>query len=203
MSEAIEHHSTKETITDRDSKKYVIDSYEFSVCSKCATEFVSAHQARANEKQFANARRKEQGLLTTEQIAQIRKDLNLRQEDASQIFGGGANAFSKYELGYVTQSVAMDRLLRTAAKFPDTVLPFLEGLAGARETVKRKVVGIGSRSSLSKSYSQACLVVTEDVATLEAANAAWDLEVSTKRSVNNASRSREERYSEKRLSAIG
>jgi len=52
------------------------------------------------------------GLLTGSQIAEVRARLGLNQREAAAVFGGGHNAFNKYESGEVLQSFAMDRLLR-------------------------------------------------------------------------------------------
>lgn len=191
QSENIERHMAKETIIDRSGQAYVLDSYEYSTCSACGTEFVTAPQARSNEKQFADARRKEQGLLSTERIADIRRKLKLRQEDASQIFGGGANAFSKYELGYVTQSVAMDRLLRVAEKYPDLVLPFLKELAGLECTVKLKIVA----GHADKESAKGRWLVTENASTLRATNFTAPTSP-TKRRVGRSVGSRQETYTD-------
>jgi len=51
----------------------------------------------------------------------------LTQKDASSLFGGGANAFSKYERGDVIQSDAMDRLMRLVKQHPG-LLGDLRGL---------------------------------------------------------------------------
>jgi len=48
--------------------------------------------------------------------AEIFRPSHIRHND--RIFGGGANAFSKYERGEVIQSVPMDRLLRLVARYP-------------------------------------------------------------------------------------
>jgi len=53
------------------------------------------------------------------EIRAIREACGLSQQDAAQVFGGGAKAFEKYESGEVTPSSAMIRLLLLAAKRPD------------------------------------------------------------------------------------
>jgi len=45
--------------------------------------------------------------------------LGLTQHAASSIFGGGLNAFSKYERGEVIQSKAMDKLIRVSCRYSD------------------------------------------------------------------------------------
>ena len=62
--------------------------------------------------------READGLLTGRQIKGIREALHLTQSQAAEIFGGGKNAFTKYENGDVTQSSALDKLIRTAYAVP-------------------------------------------------------------------------------------
>jgi HTH-type transcriptional regulator / antitoxin MqsA len=101
-----------------------VDGLVHSVCSECGADPVLPDQARRNHTIIADARRATEGLLTSTQIRAIRTKLSLSQARASELFGGGANAFSKYERGEVAQSVPMDRLLRVANTFP-WVLEFL------------------------------------------------------------------------------
>ena len=65
------------------------------------------------------------GLLTGEQIEDVLELLSLSKADASKIFGGGPNAFSKYVSGDVLQSFAMDRLIRLTLAFGDVAVRFL------------------------------------------------------------------------------
>ncbi|MFP7721417.1 type II toxin-antitoxin system MqsA family antitoxin [Lysobacter sp. A3-1-A15] len=91
-----------------------LEGYAFSVCSGCGAESVSPEQARSNELLMADAKRQHDGLLVSSQIREWRRALNLTQAQASELLGGGANAFSKYERGQVIQSRAMDLLMRLA-----------------------------------------------------------------------------------------
>lgn len=87
-------------------------------CDHCGAELFRPEQIRANDRRFAEAKRRADGLLLADEIRGIRASLGLTQQEAAAIFGGGANAFSKYERGEVIQSVAMDRLLRLVARYP-------------------------------------------------------------------------------------
>ncbi len=55
----------------------------------------------------------------TEFIAEVRKKLHLDQREAAEIFGGGVNAFSRYENGKTTPPLALIKLLRLLDKHPD------------------------------------------------------------------------------------
>jgi putative zinc finger/helix-turn-helix YgiT family protein len=92
----------------------VVEGLECWACDQCGAEIIRRDQIRHADKLIAEAKRKADGLLSGAEIRQIRKSLNLTQHEAATLFGGGANAFSKYERSEVIQSVAMDRLLRLA-----------------------------------------------------------------------------------------
>ncbi len=95
-----------------------VDELEGYLCNVCDIYLISPPQIRRNHLKIADAKRKHDGLLTGDEIKAIRKKLHLTQKNASQIFGGGANAFSKYERGDIIQSEPMDKLLRVAADCP-------------------------------------------------------------------------------------
>ena len=87
-------------------------SIAYSLCNNCDREFISKPQILQNEAALRAAKKDYDGLLSSEEIIQARRTLSLTQEQAARVFGGGRNAFSKYERGEVSQSVAMDKLIR-------------------------------------------------------------------------------------------
>jgi HTH-type transcriptional regulator / antitoxin MqsA len=52
-------------------------------------------------------------------IARVRKKLSLDQREAGEIFGGGVNAFSRYEKGKTKPSLALVKLLKVLDRHPD------------------------------------------------------------------------------------
>lgn len=52
-------------------------------------------------------------------IASVRKKLALDQREASEIFGGGINAFSRYENGKTKPPLALVKLLKVLDRHPD------------------------------------------------------------------------------------
>ena len=91
---------------------------EISACPACGSETTTPAQNRRNIARAVDARRTADGLLSGAEIRRVREVLGITQADASALFGGGQNGFSKYERGEVTQSLAMDRLLRLVAAQP-------------------------------------------------------------------------------------
>lgn len=116
-SENIKHLSHTENITYKESSLSV--DMEYSVCEDCGREFVSKQQILNNDAQLRDAKKSFDGLLTSQEIKSAREALGLTQEEASLVFGGGRNAFSKYERAEVSQSVAMDKLIRLCLKHPN------------------------------------------------------------------------------------
>lgn len=105
-------------------------SIAYSVCHNCDREFVSKPQILKNEITLRAAKKAYDGLLSSEEIVRAREKLSLTQEQAARVFGGGRNAFSKYERGEVSQSVAMDKLIRICLRHRDI---FQELARGADE----------------------------------------------------------------------
>ena len=90
----------------------------YSFCKTCGSEQANMDQLRFNKRSMVEFRKKVDGLLTGSQVRSVRKNLGLSQAEAARVFGGGPVAFSKYENDDVTQSEAMDKLLRLASEIP-------------------------------------------------------------------------------------
>ena len=104
---------------------------EYAICQHCGDEMILPEQIKRNDCRTRNAWRKEDGLLTGEEIVALRAQLGITQQEAAEMFGGGANAFSKYERGEVIQSQAMDNLMRLSLeKQPVDVATWLSDRAG-------------------------------------------------------------------------
>lgn len=104
---------------------------EYAVCAQCGEEMILPEQIKRNDCRMRDAWRKADDLLTGEEIVALRKQMGLTQQQAAQMFGGGPNAFSKYERGEVIQSEAMDKLMRLSLeKQPVDVSHWLRDRAG-------------------------------------------------------------------------
>ena len=95
-----------------------VSELEGYLCDFCHIDLIFPPQLRRNHIKIVDAKRKHDGLLTGDEIKAIRKRLQLTQKKAAQVFGGGINAFSKYERGDIIQSESMDKLLRVADDCP-------------------------------------------------------------------------------------
>lgn len=71
-----------------------------------------AKEGKLNKRGIMAFRKSVDGLLTGAEICALRDKYHLTQGQAARLFGGGPEAFSKYENDDVAQSEAMDNLLR-------------------------------------------------------------------------------------------
>ena len=117
--------------SQRNGQSFTVD-VEYSVCRQCGDIVIFSDQIKRNDCVLRDAWRKIDGLLTAQEIVALRNTLKLTQQDAAKIFGGGTNAFSKYERSEVIQSVAMDKLMRAALDVPDMFI-WLKQQAGFNE----------------------------------------------------------------------
>lgn len=88
------------------------------VCSECGSELATAKEAKANKRAVVAFRKQAEGLLTGTEMREARRAMGLSQSMAATLFGGGQVAFSRYENDDVTQSEAMDGLVRLCLENP-------------------------------------------------------------------------------------
>ena len=85
---------------------------EYYHCVSCGEEWVTPEQSKATTDKITAIKRRAQGFLAPQDIKALRERHGLTQKQAAIIFGGGDNAFSKYERGEIYPSAAMDKLMR-------------------------------------------------------------------------------------------
>lgn len=111
--------------TDIDGYGFVVRGLRHSLCTQCHERVVTPEQSRHNKRTMIEARaravaeRDRAQRLTPADIVRIRKKLGLTQTQAARVFGGGINAFSKYENNEVEPSDGMEKLLRMADSVPE------------------------------------------------------------------------------------
>lgn len=91
-------------------------------CTSCDEGVITGADMKQTEKQIHDFRADVDGYLRSDEVREIRTQLNLTQHAAAELFGGGPNAFSRYERGEVRQTRALDQLLRLLARHPEQLL---------------------------------------------------------------------------------
>jgi len=93
---------------------------DIGVCDACGSESAGKAEMKFNKRALLAFRRSVDGLLSAPEVKRIRKKYRLTQPLAGKLFGGGPVAFNKYENNDVSQSEAMDCLLRIVDIDEDT-----------------------------------------------------------------------------------
>ena len=88
-------------------------------CSACGEGILENADMDATERLLNDFRASVEGRLTTADLRRIRRKLHLTQKQAEEMFGGGHNAFSRYESGAARPPQSTDTLLRLLNKHPE------------------------------------------------------------------------------------
>lgn len=87
------------------------------VCEESVTDVVETH--RVMEEMLAFNKQVNATMVDPVFVARVRKKLRLGQKEAAELFGGGVNAFSRYETGKTKPPLALVQLLKVLDRHPD------------------------------------------------------------------------------------
>lgn len=112
-------------------------------CSSCHDGVIGGEDRKATQKELQTHRAKIDGLLPPDEIKKIREQLNLTQQQAGEIFGGGVNAFSRYERGETPAPKALNQILVLLNSHPELLEELTNrSVAGKSAKIKkRKIAG--------------------------------------------------------------
>lgn len=92
-------------------------------CPACGEVIISLEESEAHHKKMDEFKAKVNAEFIDPQfISSVRKKLKLTQRQAGSIFGGGANAFSRYENGSSQPHPSTVKLLQVLDKHPELLL---------------------------------------------------------------------------------
>ncbi|SOZ36603.1 type II toxin-antitoxin system MqsA family antitoxin [Cupriavidus neocaledonicus] len=97
----------------------VIPNVSGQWCPKCGEGVLPRDSDWVSEAMLAFNRQVNAALVDPAYIIQVRKKLRLDQREAAEIFGGGVNAFSRYETGRTKPPLALVKLLRLLDRHPE------------------------------------------------------------------------------------
>jgi len=101
-------------------KSTVLPQVTGEFCTGCDESVLDATESRRTMKlMLAFNKHINASIVDPDFIASVRKKLDLDQREAGEIFGGGVNAFSRYENGKTKPPLALVKLLRVLDKHPD------------------------------------------------------------------------------------
>lgn len=98
----------------------VIPAVTGDFCPACAESILDAAESDRVMKEMREFSKQVNAAIVDPQfIAGVRKKLHLDQREAAEIFGGGVNAFSRYENGKTRPPLALVKLLKVLDRHPD------------------------------------------------------------------------------------
>lgn len=98
----------------------VIAGVKGEFCPACAESILDAGESnRVMREMQAFSKQVNAAIVDPGFITSVRKKLDLDQREAAEIFGGGANAFSRYENGKTKPPLALVKLFRLLDRHPD------------------------------------------------------------------------------------
>lgn len=87
-------------------------------CDACGEGIIGAEDNKAVMQDIQSERARIDGLLTPQEIKKVRTRLKFTQKEAGTFFGGGVNAFSRYEKGITPISKPLSYLLEVLDENP-------------------------------------------------------------------------------------
>lgn len=92
---------------------------EYYRCANCGEQVYRPGMMDAVLRRATARIREEDGLLTPEQVREVRRKYGLTQPEFERLLGVGTNTIVRWERGTVPQNAAADSLLRLLDEFPE------------------------------------------------------------------------------------
>ncbi len=113
-------HDTRDLPYTYKGETTVIAAVMGDFCPACAESILDAAESnRVMREMRAFSKQVNAAIVDPSFIASVRKKLDLDQREAAEIFGGGINAFSRYENGKTKPPLALVKLFKLLDRHPD------------------------------------------------------------------------------------
>jgi len=113
-------HDTRDIFYTYKGETVTIKDVTGDFCPACAESILDAAESeRVMNEMRAFSKEVNASFVDPGFIVKVRKKLELNQKQATDLFGGGINAFSRYETGKARPSVALVKLLKLLDLHPD------------------------------------------------------------------------------------
>lgn len=113
-------HDTRDLPYTYKGETTVIASVTGEFCPACAESILDPSESnRVMREMRAFSKQVNAAIVDPAFITTVRKKLDLDQREASEIFGGGINAFSRYENGKTKPPLALVKLFKLLDRHPD------------------------------------------------------------------------------------
>ena len=113
-------HDTRDLPHTYKGETTVIAAVTGDFCPACAESILDAAESnRVMREMRAFSKQVNAAIVDPSFITTVRKKLDLDQREAAELFGGGVNAFSRYENGKTKPPLALVKLFKLLDRHPD------------------------------------------------------------------------------------
>lgn len=113
-------HDTRDLPYTYKGESTLIVAVSGDFCPACGESILAASESERVLREMRNfSKQVNAAIIDPAFIASVRKKLALDQREAAEIFGGGVNAFSRYENGKTRPPLALVKLLKVLDRHPD------------------------------------------------------------------------------------
>lgn len=115
-------HDTRDLLYTYKGENTTISAVTGDFCPSCGEAILDlVESTRTSELMLQFNKQVNAAYVDPDYIAKVRKKLALDQREAAEIFGGGINAFSRYENGRTKPPLALVKLLKVLERHPDLI----------------------------------------------------------------------------------
>ncbi len=113
-------HDTRDSSYTYKGETTTIAAVTGDFCPACAESILDASESdRVMQEMREFSKQVNAAIVDPKFIIRVRKKLKIDQREAAEIFGGGVNAFSRYENGKTKPSLALVKLLKVLDRHPE------------------------------------------------------------------------------------
>ncbi len=113
-------HDTRDVTYTYKGETTIIPAVTGDFCPACAESLLDANETdRVMREMRSFSKQVNASIVDPGFIVRVRKELALDQREAAEIFGGGVNAFSRYETGKTKPPLSLVKLFKVLDRHPD------------------------------------------------------------------------------------
>lgn len=113
-------HGTRDLPYAYKTESTTIPAVTSDFCPDCGEAVLAPDEsARVSADMLAFNKQVNAAIVDPAFIVRVRKKLSLDQREAAELFGGGVNAFSRYENGKIKPPLALVKLLKVLDRHPE------------------------------------------------------------------------------------
>jgi len=113
-------HDTRDQSYTYKGETTVLSAVTGDYCTACGESILDTEESRRTMDMMLEFHKQvNAAIIDPAFIVDVRKKLHLDQKEAAEIFGGGVNAFSRYETGKTKPSLSLVKLLKILNRHPE------------------------------------------------------------------------------------